>query len=75
MSFTHIKPGDIVTRMLAGVLPMQLRVTEVKDGIIYCGPQPDWWMFDAETGAEIDHVLEWGPDYGVTGSYLVPGDS
>jgi len=66
MSFEHIKAGDVVTRMLAGAIPMQLNVVAVKDGVIDCG-----WTFDVKTGMEIDDDLGWGPKYGFTGSYLV----
>jgi hypothetical protein len=64
--FYDIKPGDTVIRIL-GVLPMPLEVTEVDDTLIHCGP----WTFDRQTGAEVDHGLGWGPQYGVTGTYLV----
>jgi len=64
--FAHIKKGDAVTRMLAGTIPMTLRVTQVDDKLIHCGP----WTFDRFTGAEVDHDLQWGPQYGITGSYL-----
>lgn len=59
--------GDIVTRMLAGTVPMELRVTEITDDKIVCG----WWTFDKNTLGEIDEDLGWD---GVTntGSYLVP---
>jgi hypothetical protein len=66
-SFHHLKVGDTVTRMLAGVVPMTLKVTKVEDGLIHCGN----WTFDPETGAEIDHELNSGPQYGITISFLV----
>ena len=59
--------GDVVTRMLAGTVPMQLKVTKIEGDLITCG----WWTFDAETGAEIDEDLDWGPPPLRTGSYLV----
>jgi hypothetical protein len=65
--FFDIKPGDTVIRILGGVLPMPLEVTEVDEMLIHCGP----WTFDRETGAEVDHTLGWGPEYGLTGTYLV----
>jgi hypothetical protein len=64
-----VKVGDTVRRMIAGVVPMNLVVTAVADGVITCGP----WKFDEATGAEIDEDLGWGPHpkYPHTGSYLV----
>jgi hypothetical protein len=67
MTFHYIKPGDTVIRILGGVLPMPMQVTVVDDTLIHCGG----WTFDRETGAEVDHDLGWGPEYGVTGTYLV----
>lgn len=61
-----IRVGDQVTRMLAGSLPMPLRVTEVLPDRIICGA----WTFDRKTGAEIDEDLDWGPPPQHTGSYL-----
>ena len=63
---TNIKKDDMVTRMLAGTIPMELKVTEVTDTKIICGP----WEFDKATGAEIDDYLNWGPSPKFTGSYL-----
>lgn len=48
--WTKIKTGDVVTRMLAGVIPMKLKVTEVTDDKIICS----LWEFDRKTGIEID---------------------
>lgn len=45
-----LKKGDVVTRMLAGTIPMQLRITDITDNKIVCGA----WVFDKETGHEID---------------------
>jgi hypothetical protein len=64
--FEHVKPGDVVTRMLGGEIPMKLKVQTVTDTIIDCG-----WTFDRKTGAEIDEDLGWGPPPKTTGSYLV----
>jgi hypothetical protein len=69
--FEQVKPGDTVVRMLAGA-PMQLAVTEVDDRFIYCGPDAVGWKFDRQTGMEVDEELGWGPEFGITGSYLVP---
>lgn len=73
-----VKVGDVVTRMLCGTIPMQLRVTAVTEKLIICavpgfetGPHADAWTFDRETGAEIDDYLDWGPPPKRTGSYLV----
>jgi hypothetical protein len=70
-TFHHIKAGDMVIRMLGGVMPLE--VTKVDGTLIHCGS----WTFDRETGAEVDHGLGWGPSYGVTGTYLVhvPGEA
>jgi hypothetical protein len=65
--FEHLKPGDTVTRMLGGVVPM---VMVVERNVIHCG---GGWTFDAATGAEIDEELGWGPAPGITGSYLIGG--
>jgi len=62
--FDGIKPGDIVTRMLAGVVPMQLEVSEVTDTQIICGD----WKFSRLSGVEIDEELGWDSDH--SGSYL-----
>lgn len=64
MNFIHIKPGDVVTRMLAGRVPMKLKVTKVSDELIYCGD----WMFSRRTGDEIDPDLGWA-EYS-SGSFL-----
>jgi hypothetical protein len=63
----NIKVGDQVTRMLAGKIAMQLRVTTIADGVITCGG----WTFDQRTGAEIDDDLGWGAPPMMTGSYLL----
>lgn len=69
--FTHIEVGDTVKRMLAGKIPMDLKVTEITEDLIVTG---GGWTFDRRTGAEVDEDLQWGPKYGVTGSYLVEGN-
>lgn len=55
--------GHWAIRNMAGI-EMKLRITEVTDKLIVCGP----WTFDRVTGAEIDEDLGWGP-HG-TGSIL-----
>ena len=64
MKLSDITTGTIVTRMMCG-MPMELRVTEVTDALIKCGP----WEFDKLTGAEVDEELGWGRQE--TGSYLL----
>lgn len=67
-SFEDVKPGDVVTRLLAGQIPMKLTVSEVTDERIITG---GGWEFDRKTGVEEDAYLGWGVSFGVTGSYLV----
>ena len=65
MSFEHVLPGDVVIRMLAGTIPMRLRVAKVDDTLIYCGDfDESAWTFARSTGAKVDHTLGWGPQYG-----------
>jgi len=47
-----IKPGDVIERMLAGVIPVHLIVQKVDDKIIDAG-----WKFDRNTGIEIDEDI------------------
>ena len=70
MKLSEAAPGDIVTRLLAGTIPMELRVTAVDARFIYCGPAGSGWKFDRASGAEVDEELGWGPQFGATGSYL-----
>ncbi len=65
--FNNVKPGDNVIRMLAGTIPMPLKVTKVENGIIHCGP----YTFNADNGGEIDEDLGWDPPRTPTGSILV----
>jgi hypothetical protein len=74
MSFTDVKAGDTVLRLLAGTIPMELSVSEVDADFIYCGAPGEGWKFDRETGAEVDEELGWGPQFGATGSYLEARD-
>ena len=69
--FEHVKVGDVVTRMLAGTIPMKLKVTAVTDTLIECGSGDEGWAFDRKTGAEVDDFLNWGPPPKMTGSYLL----
>ena len=66
--FENVKVGDTVVRMLAGTLPMKLRVSKVTAEVITCAA----WDFDRTTGAEIDDLLGWGPPPLMTGSFLDP---
>jgi hypothetical protein len=68
-SFRGVKVGDSVTRLLAGSIPMVLVVTGVDDRFIHCGE--GGWKFDRESGLEVDEELGWGPQFGLTGSFLV----
>lgn len=68
MSFRHVKVGDVVTRLLAGKIPMKMLVTHVDTKTMTCG---GGWMFDRETGWEEDSDLGWGVDFGRTGSHLI----
>jgi hypothetical protein len=84
-TFNHIKAGDKVTRMLAGIVPMELKVVHVDDRYIYAGapweegtPPEDYagWKFDKTYGYEVDEGIGWGvpgPDGAITptGSFLV----
>ncbi len=68
----EIQVGQEVTRLLAGTIPMQLRVTAVTEDRIICGD----YEFDRATGAEIDEFLGWGPPpkFKMTGSFIkMPG--
>jgi hypothetical protein len=71
MKISEIAVGDTVTRMLAGTIPMDLRVSAVDEHFIYCGPVGTGWKFDRLTGYEVDEELGWGPQFGASGSYLV----
>jgi hypothetical protein len=84
MTYKHLKAGSTITRLLAGTIPMPMRVLRVDARLIYCTPKEMSlkaavrrnliWTFDRETGAEVDDDLRWGPAYGITGSFLVPND-
>jgi hypothetical protein len=45
---------------------MTLRVAVVTDDSIFCGD----WLFDRETGMEVDPALGWGPADGITGTII-----
>jgi hypothetical protein len=72
--FWHIRVGDTVTRLLAGVVKMKLEVTQVDERLIHvCDPETgvDGWTFDRSTGFEEDPELGWGASFGMTGSQLI----
>ena len=50
--YHSIKKGDIIERMLAFAIPMELIVQDVTENIIDCG-----WTFDRNTGLEIDEDI------------------
>lgn len=63
--FKYLKVGDTVTRLLAGQVPMLMRVTKITDDKVYATcAEPDFattellgddgWVFDRLTGVEID---------------------
>ena len=64
---TRVKPGDVVMRLLAGVVEQRCKVISVKEGVIEVA---GGWMFDVATGCEIDEYLGWGPPPLETGSFL-----
>ena len=53
VKFKDIKIGDKVTRLLAGIIPMELQVTDVTNNRIICGS----WEFDRDSGIEIDEYI------------------
>ncbi|HYK95253.1 MAG TPA: hypothetical protein VE011_05205 [Candidatus Dormibacteraeota bacterium] len=68
-SFRDVSVGDSVTRLLGGSIAMALVVTSVDDSFIYCGE--DGWKFDRDSGVEVDEEIGWGPQFGITGSFLI----
>jgi len=46
--------GNIVTRMLAGSIPMKLEITEITEDRIIVG---GGWEFNKHTGHEIDDAI------------------
>ena len=70
-SVQEIAAGDTVIRMLAGTIPVTMKVHSVDDYFIYLGPPPHGWKFRRDTGAEVDEELGWD-GLTITGSYLVP---
>ena len=60
--FINVKKDDVVLRMLAGTIPMKLKVVEVTEDRIICG---GGWEFSRQSGYEIDEYIP------VVVSYLV----
>lgn len=54
MAKKELEVGSKVTRMLGGLVPMELKVTELTEERIVCG----MWEFDKTTGAEIDEDFD-----------------
>jgi hypothetical protein len=74
----ELHTGDRVTRLLAGVIPMEMEIVEIKDGLLICAAvQEDGslfmgeWSFCQQTGGEVDPDLGWFPPLTPTGSVLV----
>jgi hypothetical protein len=65
-SYRAVAVGDTVVRLLGGA-PMRLRVSEIDERFIHCGP----WKFDRDNGIEVDEDLGWGLEFGAAGTYLV----
>ena len=63
--YDHIKVGDVVSRWVANMPLMKLKVTAVDETLIHCGD----WKFSRKNGAEIDEDLDWNEQH--TGSYLM----
>lgn len=66
VSTMDVKVGDSVGREDKDGKLLWLTVTEVTNTAIFCNR----WEFDRETGAEVDHDLQWGPKYGKTGGRI-----
>lgn len=73
---TAFHVGQIVTRYLSSAkIPVELRVKEIKDGLIYCEPPTatwplaECWKFREDTLGEVDEGLGWD-GIRVTGSIL-----
>lgn len=62
---SQLKEGDKITRMLSGIIPMELVITKITETAIFAG----LWEFDIETGYEIDLDLGWDGKT-VSGSFI-----
>lgn len=65
--FWSVKQGDVLIRMLAGTVPLKVKVVKVDENLIHVA---GGWTFSRATGAEEDPELGWGDKFGQTGSYL-----
>ena len=68
-----LKVGDVVTRLLAGEIPVKITITSVDDEFIHAnpfGPNEEGWKFRRSNGAEVDEELGWD-GITMTGSYLI----
>jgi hypothetical protein len=78
MSFRHLQVGDIVKRKMGLGGPVKLKITELDDDFIYCGPPGVGWKFNRDQGYEVDEEMGWGIRQGnrvtMTGSYLEAGE-
>ncbi len=71
MNLSCIKPGDIVIREIAGIMPHALVVTEVTEtSILATSGLDNDYEFSTITGGEIDLELGWD-GLTLTGSQLV----
>lgn len=81
MSFRDLKPGDRVTRLLAGLLPMEMRVLRIEGDNLICFPVEaasymdendpgSCYTFNRDNGGEVDLELGWNPPHTPTGSVL-----
>lgn len=61
MAFRDVVVGDTVDRLLAGAIPMRLKVTAITESRIICGE----WEFDRNNGLELDDFIP------ITVSHLV----
>ncbi len=69
MKLADVKAGDFVERWFGGgPKQMLLRVSEVTDAKIICGP----WEFDRRTGHEIDEKMRQILPPGIIVSYIKP---
>lgn len=67
VKFANVKIGDVLTREIANIIRVDVKVTGVTDQHVICGE----WIFDKETGMEEDPEIGWGKAFGITGSLLM----
>lgn len=68
--WSHLRPGDVAIRMLAGKIPLSVKVQKVTDERIFVF---GGWQFLRRTGAEVDEDLGWDGIH-ATGSFLTEAD-